>query len=132
MTGLDHGDGFTFVVKTAAKVDRAVSRYRETLIGYGELRNAIVHDRKYPEEIIAEPHPDIVDDLRQIVSMVTSPPRLIPTFAVDLRVFTVDEPLISALAYLRSQDYSQVVVHDGDGLDLVTTEGIARWFERQV
>lgn len=130
-TGLDSTDGFSFVVKRAAERDSAVRRFRESLIGYGDLRNAIIHNRRYPDEIIAEPHPDAVADLRNIVSMVTSPPKLIPTFSVDLRLFTVDEPLIAALTYMRSQDYSQVVVRNGEELDLLTTEGIARWFERQ-
>lgn len=131
ITGLERERSFAHVVKTAARRDKAVRAHQDLLIGFGELRNAIVHDRHYPHKVIAEPHPDVVEEFARIVRVVTSPPKLVPKFQRPIRCFRPAEPLIEALAYMRDNDYSQIVVEGDQGLNLLTTEAVARWFERK-
>lgn len=131
ITGLEREKSFATVVRTAAGRDPAVRANQDLLIGFGGLRNAIIHDRHYPSRVIAEPHAEAVEEFARIVNLVTSPPKLLPRFHRSIRCFGPDEPLVEALAYMRDNDYSQIVVDGDQGLDLLTTEGVARWFERQ-
>lgn len=60
------------------------------------------------------------------------PQKLIPRFQKsDIRLFSPQDPLVTALQHLRERDYSQVVVRIEGKLSLLTVEGIARWLEEQ-
>ncbi|CCF84977.1 CBS domain-containing protein [Nitrolancea hollandica] len=131
-TGADDRRSFSHVVQSAARTDRAVRHVRDLLIDYGQLRNAIIHSDEYPEKIIAEPNEETVQEFSRIAGLVMSPPRLIPAFQRVIRCFSPDDPVVSALAYMRDRGYSQVVIQTDDGLQVLTVEGIARWLGRRV
>ena len=126
-TGSDDRRSFAHVVQTAARTDRAVRHVRDRLIDYGQLRNGIIHSDAYPEEIIAEPNEETVQESSRIVSLVMSPPRLIPTFQRAVRCFAPDDPVVQALAFMHGHDYSQVVIQAANGLQVLTVGGIAGW-----
>jgi CBS domain-containing protein len=55
---------------------------------------------------------------------------LIPRFAKYLWCFSPDEHLVTALDYMRENDFSQIVVRQEGQLTVLTTEGTAGWLER--
>lgn len=122
---------FSVMVEQAAKTNAAIRAVAGKLKEYGDLRNAIVHHRDYPETIIAEPSAEALADFTSIVEKALRPKRLLPTFQRNVRVFSMEEQLVTALKYMRDHDYSQVVVGDAGTFRLLTVEGVARWLEQQ-
>ena len=105
----------------AHRVDRGADRHvRDRLIDYGQLRNVIIQSDAYPEETIAEPNEETVQEFSRIVSLVMSPPRLNPTFQQAVQCFAPDDPAIQALAFMHGHDYSQVVIQAANGLQVLT------------
>ena len=99
---------------------------------YGDLRNALVHHRDPGGGWIAEPSERTLQEFEQIVQAILLPQKLIPRFQkLDIRLFSPQDPLVTALQHMREHDYSQVVVQTERKLSLLTVEGIARWLEEQ-
>ncbi|MCL4553311.1 MAG: hypothetical protein M1305_07165 [Candidatus Marsarchaeota archaeon] len=131
IAGPDGSDNFSELVDRAARDNSAVRREAARLKAYGRFRNAIIHYRTYPEEIIAEPTEETLTRFRDIVQKVLSPKGLIPTFQKEIQCFSPNEPLITALRYMGDNDFSQVVVRGKDGLSLLTAEGVAKWLAQR-
>ncbi len=69
---------YTEIIRKAARLNAFVKRYEDELIDYGRLRNAIVHS--YNEnQIIAEPHLDVVENYERLASVICTPPLAIDT-----------------------------------------------------
>lgn len=132
LTGLGVDASFSQLVDCASGKNAAVRMEGARLKDYGDLRNAIVHHRAYPREIIAEPSEEVVARFRKVVESVLSPKLLIPTFQREVKCFAPNDPLAEALRYMGANDYSQVVVRMEKRLSLLTVEGIASWLERNV
>lgn len=121
---------FARVVKTAAKTDRTVRRFRPRLEHLHRLRNVLVHDGLYGPEPIAEPSERVLADFADIVERIMDPPRARTAGSEPREIFKPNQPLAHALRQMREGDFSQVVVQDDDGpAALLTAEGIARWLE---
>lgn len=123
---------FYALVDRAAEANNVVKRYSGALKRFGDLRNAIVHDGQFPDRIVAEVHPDVLEEFRRIVELIKAPPKVIPRFRREVRVFGAGERLTECLRYMKDHDYSQVVVNDGRGHRLLSHEGIARWLGEAV
>ena len=123
---------FYRLVQLAAEKDPVIAKHESRLKAYGDLRNAIVHDRKYPYEVIAEPSVSALDNYGQIARYIFSPPRVIPAFKCDVRVFSQEDNLPNILRYMKENEFSQVIVKADDAFSLVTTEGIAEWLTHQI
>ena len=54
---------FSSVVIETAKKDATVRAIRDDLLEYGELRNAIVHDRGKAPTLLADPRDDVVTQI---------------------------------------------------------------------
>jgi hypothetical protein len=129
MAGLDHMTSFMAVVDTLARNGNGVVRsYKDSLREFGELRNAIVHDKVFPSKIIAEPLPEVLAQLQRAVDDIISPEHLIPRFQRTLKLFGLSDRLTDALEYMQANNFSQVVVFGTDRqFELLTTEGVSRW-----
>lgn len=66
---------FTDVIRKVATISSVIKKYEDDIVDYGRLRNAIIH--RTTEEVIAEPHDDVVEKLESIVRLVTSPPLVL-------------------------------------------------------
>jgi CBS domain-containing protein len=121
------GRGFMMRLDIAARQDPVLQRFKEELREFSELRNAIVHYRDFPASVIAEPTEKALGRLRDIVEQILDPPKLLPTFAASVRCFRPDEPLREAMVFMSGKGYSQLPVYDGVKMELLTTDGIARW-----
>ncbi len=133
-TGIERGDrGFTYVVNEAAKRFTTVRRFADRLKQAATLRNAIVHDARYPERVIAEPHPDVVDDLERVVAAILNPPRVGTLFRAEVRQLDVTDPITRPLAWSRELRFSQFPVYAGDSFrGLLTARCIAQWLADRV
>ncbi len=120
---------FYSLVERAAQRRFIVKRDEVTLKKYGSLRNLIVHDADYPERVLAEPTEETLAQFGRIVQHLINP-RTLDDFRREVHTFSERDALTSALEHMRSGDFSQVVVRD-DRLALLTTEGVAKWLERQ-
>lgn len=129
----DRSRSFNDIVNRAAKEDPVVRHYVQRLKSYGALRNAIVHDADYPDEIIAEPNPETLSSFEHICKEIVDPPKLIPKFQTQVDVFDFGNSLLQVLWYMGKHDFSQVVLRGTSGqLQLLTTEGITRWLASEV
>jgi predicted transcriptional regulator len=125
--------GFTRIVDIASAKDPLIRSFNEDLREFADLRNAIVHDRSYPDQIIAEPNERCIDRFREIYKRITRPNLVYPTFKANIEVFAIKDNLRSALRYMRDKDYSQIVVRDENNKSsLLTAEAITRWLADRV
>ena len=118
---------FYQLIRVVATTNSTVRRYLADLKEYGDLRNAIVHNQTYPQEVIAEPTEATIAQFTRIVTSITAPKRVIPTFQRTVRVFSPEDSLLEALNYLKNNEFSQVIVQSRVGLSLLSIEGIALW-----
>lgn len=120
-----------YQAKEAKLID---SKQKDYLLLVGKLRNAIIHDDKYryPDDPIAEPHPDTIEKLRQLKDLIETPPTIDDLPKHQPRIFNWSDDLLECLQHMRQNDFSQVVVFSGKTYDLITREDIARWFEMQI
>ncbi len=129
-TRLRRDVGFSTVVNEAAKKDPAVRRYKDDLLEFGDLRNAIVHDRGTSPRVIADPRDDVVKQLEEIWVRLSQPRRLRSLKpSVPLRFFDVGSHLSEILAYMRENDFSQVIVSREGKYVILSCEGVAHWLE---
>ena len=69
---------YTEAIRKAGRINAVVKKYEDKLIDYGRLRNAIVHS--FNEDlIIAEPHPEVVEEYEKLAKTICTPPLAINT-----------------------------------------------------
>jgi len=107
---------------------------RDALSAFGLLRNAISHSRYYDGMPIAEPVEEVVTQIERLRDQLKNPPN---AFAVlgPRNVCSVEpnEPISTALEYVRRFDYSQLPIYqEGTYAGLLTTNAIARWLANQL
>ncbi|MEZ4521141.1 MAG: CBS domain-containing protein [Thermomicrobiales bacterium] len=125
-------DSWSAMVEEVSPRNTTVKRYAYSLKAFGRLRNAILHNPRYPDRFIAEPLADAVEEFRQISNIVISPPRLGDEPNLELQPFKRSCSLKKALEHMGENEFSQIIVRDEDGLGLITSEDIARWLENQI
>lgn len=134
MTDATNQVTFSKLLDRAASSMPTIRRKLPFLKSMGRLRNAIVHDRNYPEIVIADPRQETLKKFEEILEMIKSPPRVIPRFQAQITVFSSEDPLGMALSHMHENDYSQVVVQVNGEYRILSSEGIVRWMSgaRQV
>jgi CBS domain-containing protein len=123
LTGSNEFERFYHLIDLAAEKNAAVKLHAQQLKKYGDFRNVIEHNN----EFFDEPSEETLARFQALAKNILSPEPLLPTFQKDVHCFSPTESLGSALAYMRTNDYSQVVAYTGQQLALLTLEGIARW-----
>jgi len=66
---------FTDLIRRCSNLNTVIRGYEDDLISLARLRNAIVHNKS--EQIIAEPHEDVVELTEKIARIVVTPPLAI-------------------------------------------------------
>lgn len=123
LTGSNEFERFYRLIDMAAEKNAAVRLHAQQLKKYGDFRNVIEHNN----EFFDEPSEGTLARFQALAKNILSPEPLLPTFQKNVHCFSPTEQLGSALGYMRTNDYSQAVVHTGEKLALLTFEGIARW-----
>lgn len=132
------GDGqhfsFSNMVNRLAKHNPIITRYKEDLHQMSQLRNAIVHERREPDFIIAEPHDSIVELILEVERELLHPRQVIPLFRKRVTTFDADDPLVEVLGEIRDKNYSQFPVYNTDGSwrGLLTKKGVTSWLAETV
>lgn len=119
--GFQASMGYAEVIRRAADKSSVVSAYESKLIHYGRLRNAIVHQGKH-EEIIAEPHDDVVAEFEHIEAILCRPPLFTdccPQKGVTVIDYTV--PMAEAIERMTKVESSTMPVVKGGRLVGVLT-----------
>jgi hypothetical protein len=126
--------GFASILSKANKERIITDNQKKFLTMINELRNIIIHNDNYlfPQQVIAEPHEDIIEKMRLFVEQLENPKTVQNLKSNPPRVFEEDERLVDCITHMKKNDYSQVVVHRDISYDLITREDIARWFEQQI
>ncbi|MGB4331338.1 MAG: CBS domain-containing protein [Dethiobacteria bacterium] len=127
---------FFELVKCACKSEPLVRQYKVDLLEFGELRNAIVHNRT-DGRVIAEPDDEAVAAIERIATHLVEPPRVLPLFKKNVLTVDVQDPIDKAVKLLYHYSLSQLpVAEKGITVALLTTNTITRWlgkcFEKKV
>jgi len=123
LTGSNEFERFYHLIDLAAEKNAAVKLHAQQLKKYGDFRNVIEHNN----EFFDEPSDATLARFQALAKNILSPEPLLPTFQKEVHCFSPRELLGTALGYMRTNDYSQVVVYTGERLALLTLEGVARW-----
>ena len=118
-------------IRIAAKQEPALNRYLDDLLEFHELRNAIIHHRTYPDELLATPTEETITRQREIVDRLLRPQRVGNAFKREIHVFGPATLLHEVLKYMRHHGFSQVVSRVDGRLRLTTSSGITRWLATQ-
>ena len=127
VTKKDRGTSFNGLVDTAAKSNAAVRYYATDLKEFGDLRNAIVHERT-DRHVIAEPNDRAVAGIESIAASLTNPPKVIPLFQTEVLTLQKTESVAEAVKSMYDQSFSQIPVYDGEKfIGVLTSNTVARW-----
>jgi len=112
----------------AAPLNKVVSLNQQTLREYGELRNAIVHDRGGNNEIIAEPCDSVTESIERIADLLEQDNRVLQFASAPVKTVTLSTEIVEAYNQMRKMHTSKLPVYeDGFYKGLVTLEEIADW-----
>jgi predicted transcriptional regulator len=131
----DNHDSFVnFAQKIKNSKNKVVQRFKDELISFGELRNAIVHNPKFENQAIAEPHQRTVDRITELYEKITNPIRVIPAFQFKVLGADKNDYINDILIHMRRDSFSQFPVYDEHGVvcELVNNNTISRWLSSQL
>jgi CBS domain-containing protein len=131
LTDSDHRVSFNDLIDKASNLNELVRSEARSLKDFGRLCNEIKNHRAYPREKIAEPTKKALSDFKRLVENIISPKSLIPKYQAEIKCFSPKDQLVTALRYMRDNDFSQIVIEEKGGLSLLTVEGLAKWLEQQ-
>lgn len=128
-------DRFTFskLVKIASEKNAVVRKYKNDLLEYADLRNAIVHERTDPNFAIAEPHLSTVKAIEKIEMELVKPKKVIPIYQKEVKAFRTSDSLAKMLSAIHKTEITQFPVYDGKRFcGLVSPIGITNWLATTV
>ena len=114
------------VIKSSNKV---VKLNKDELLSFGELRNAIVHNPKFGNQAIAEPHDEIVSKIKELHGKITNPKKVIPEFQFEVLGAKENDFINDILIKMRNKSFSQFPVFnlENNVIELINTNTISRW-----
>lgn len=105
---------FLQLVAKAEKRQSVVAFYADDLREYGELRNAIVHNRSPKEnDIIAEPHSYVVERMAYIRNQIEHPVRIEHVMNTNIMTAKVTDTTLPIAQVMLKHVYTHVPVYDG-------------------
>lgn len=118
---------FAELLRKARGVNAVVQQYASDLKEFSQLRNAIVHTRR-EDFIIAEPHPDVVKEIRHIHKLLHNPPRVSSVMITNPFITTPNSLIIDVLTVFSEKGFMRCpVVDNGTIKCLITAKSISRW-----
>lgn len=107
---------FSDVIRRAVPLNHTVRRYEDTLIDYGRLRNAIIHNSN-DDYVIAEPHNEVVEKMEHIANILASPPKVTDVFEERNVLCAQHDVILKDLIKLIAQSgYSNIPIYKDGGL----------------
>lgn len=112
---------FNDMIRRAVPLNSIVRRYEDKLIDYARLRNAIIHNSN-DEMVIAEPHPDVVEELEKIAKLLAEPPMAIQEIASrNVLVFDSDVSIKTAMATIAKSGFKCIPICHNETIASVLT-----------
>lgn len=137
-TYLKKSDNYDSYVNFAQKVkntkNKVAQRYKDELLSFGELRNAIVHNPKIGNKAIAEPHDETVTRISELYDKISNPKKVIPEFQFEVLGAKKNDFINEVLVKMKKQSFSQFPVFDDkeNVCELVNNNTISRWLSSQL
>ncbi|MBQ9471190.1 MAG: CBS domain-containing protein [Bacteroidales bacterium] len=127
--GVSADDYLTFseMLRLAQRQSHVVQQYANDLREYAQLRNAIVHTRRQ-DFIIAEPHDEVVRDLRHILRLLNNPPRVASVMHRRPYFATPSTNIITVIEAFSQHGFLRCPIVDGGRIvGLMNSKSISRW-----
>ncbi len=122
---------FAELLRKARGINAVVNQYASDLKEFAQLRNAIVHTRR-ENFVIAEPHPEVVSEIRRIHTLLHNPPRVASVMKQNPFYTTSDCTITNLLQMLSEKGIMRCpVVNNGTITCLITAKTISRWLTQQ-
>lgn len=127
---------FSDIIRRTSSVNYIVKKHEQKLIDFARLRNSIVHQGDF-EQIIAEPHLDVVEEFEAIEYLICSPPNALNSVAQkDVKTLDCKTKLIDVIKTIYETNYSNIPVLENRKLIGVINnkfliEGMARALEEK-
>ncbi|HDP75526.1 MAG TPA: CBS domain-containing protein [Bacteroidales bacterium] len=118
---------FSELLRKTRKINQVVSYYASDLKEFAQLRNAIVHTKR-KDFIIAEPHPDVVQEVIHIRNLLQNP--LLVKTVMKLNPYSVSPSasVKEVLTTFAEKGFMRCpIVDNGKIVGLLTAKTIARW-----
>lgn len=119
-------ESHTSLIKRTAEKNRIFGRYKDELISFARLRNAIVHNPyKRDAEPIAEPHDFVLKEYARIKENVINPPLALNTIAIkagSIYTTTLDSIALDVMKKMSEEIYTHVPVIENSKLVGVFSE----------
>ena len=122
-------DTFLQLITKAEKKHSVIGYYATDLREYGELRNAIVHN-KAPDDnkIIAEPHSYVVDRMGHIRKMIEDPLKLKDIMTSPVFIATSELSIFETAQKMYRNIFTHVPVYDnGVFVGVLSESALLRW-----
>ena len=135
---LKKSDNYESYVNFAQKVkntkNKEAQRYKDELLSFGELRNAIVHNPKIGNKAIAEPHENTVLRISGLYETISNPKKVIPTFQFPVLGAKKVDFINDILIEMKKLSFSQFPVFDDNEnvCELINNNTISRWLSSQM
>lgn len=122
--------GFRRLVEELSRSNQLINTFKVDLIELLELRNAIVH--KSTNEPIAEPHPDAVAKLDQMVQILTNPPKATEIAAKPVYTTTTQSQLIEVIKVMNQNSFTSIpIYHDDRFVGVLSESSVTKWLANQ-
>ena len=129
-----HDSNVNFAQKVKISKNKVVKRFKEELISFGELRNAIVHNPRIGKKAIAEPHESTVFRISELYKNITNPKKVIPEFQFEVLGAKKMDFINDILIEMKKKSFSQFPIFDENGFvcELINNNTISRWLSSQL
>ena len=128
-------DGYeTFSQKVKLSKNKIVIRFKDELLSFADLRNAIVHSPKIGGKVIAEPHKETVDRIKFLYETINNPKKVIPEFQFPVLGAKEDDFINNILIEMREKSFSQFPIFDENNnvVEIITNNTISRWLSKKI
>ena len=112
---------FSDLIRRCSSLNQVIRAYEDDLIDFARLRNAIIHNRS--EQIIAEPHEDVVETIEKIARIISTPPLAIEAIKThQVHIIPAERTLRDIIMETTRVGHNNIPVYKGDMLI-----GAIRW-----
>ncbi len=124
--------GFAELVRRTRGSHPVIQRYANDLREFAELRNAITHTRR-ENFVIAEPHDDVVKEIRKIRNLLYNPPRM-NSLAMNRPYCATPSTLVmDMLKTFAEKGFVRCPVVDRNQVVcLITAKTLAKWLTESI
>lgn len=125
--GDTYHSNFSELLRRARNLSPIAQRYANDLREYAQLRNAIIHTRR-ENFIIAEPHNDVITEIRHIRNLLYNPPKVSKVMREKPFAANPKTPIMEMLEAFANKGFMRCPVVDKDNVVcLITAKTLARW-----